>query len=184
MNYKLIIALGATALFFTACTNSTKNDDGSTGHSDTVVIKEEPAEQQVIVKEVPKADETANIPVIASKQIAKGVLNVTKVRVVGSILNVEMAIPNTDKNVFNLNIPPGNIYYIDDATAKKNTLLKDDEGKFMVTPTNDEGQKLWYLGSDDLILISLKFAAPPAESKTISLTLGEYGSFDELPVSR
>lgn len=111
-------------------------------------------------------------------------MNVTKVSVVGSILNVELILDNSEKNAININFPPSTIYYIDDATAKKNSLLKDDAGQFMITPTKADGQKIWYLGSDKIVLISLKFAVPAPDSKTISLTLGDYGSFDALPITR
>lgn len=182
MNHKLIIALGMGLVLATSCSNSNKEN---TSQKDTDTIVEVVPETKVIVEEVEKTDSPkSETPAIATKQVNDGTLKVTKVSVVGSILNVELILDNTEDKSININFPPSNIYYIDDATAKKNSLLKDDAGRFMITPTKSEGQRLWYLGSDKIVLISLKFAVPAPESKTISLTLGDYGSFDALPITR
>jgi len=184
MNHKLIIALGLGALIAISCSNS--NQDKSAENNDVDTIVQPVEETKVIVKEVEKKDSVRVIApaAIATKQVSDGTLNITKVKVVGSILNIEAVLDNPEKNSVNINFPSDNIYYIDDASAKKMSLLKDDSGKFMITPTNAEGKKLWYLGSDKMILISLKFAVPAPDSKSISLTLGDFGSFDALPVTR
>lgn len=182
MKHKLIISFGMGLVLATSCSNSNKEN---TSQNDTDTIVEVVPETKLIVEEVEKTDSAKpETPVIATKQVNDGTLNVTKVSVVGSILNVELILDNSEKNAININFPPSTIYYIDDATAKKNSLLKDDAGQFMITPTKADGQKLWYLGSDKIVLISLKFAVPAPDSKTISLTLGDYGSFDALPITR
>ena len=183
MNYKLIIAMGMGVLLMASCSNSNQDKSNEQNDKDTVV--QVVPETKVVVEEVEKTDPAQTAPAaIASKQVNDGTLSVTKASIVGSILNVELRLDNTDKNVISINFPGENIYYIDDATAKKNSLLKDDAGKFMFTPTKEEGKKLWYLGSDKMVLINLKFAVPSPETNTISLTLSDYGSFDALPITR
>lgn len=93
-------------------------------------------------------------------------------------------IQNPEKKLADINIPGSDIYYIDDATAKKNSILKDDAGKLMLSPVNSFGDRLRVTGDDNPILMNLKFAAPPADSKTISLSIGKYGSFDGMPITR
>ncbi|WP_099365291.1 hypothetical protein [Sphingobacterium sp. 1.A.4] len=183
MNSNTKILLGLGLLACTACTTTTKTDQDT--DKDTTIVVNQPASPVIVeerVVEEPAQPSTTNA--ISSKQVSDGTINVTKVNVLGSIMTVEMMLDNPEKNAININFPADNIYYIDDATAKKNSLLKDDAGKVMLTPTNSEGKKMRYLGSDKMVLMSLKFAAPPAESKTISLTLGDYGTFDGLPITR
>ncbi|MEI5984171.1 MULTISPECIES: hypothetical protein [Sphingobacterium] len=183
MNSNTKILLGLGLLACTACTTTTKTDQDT--DKDTTIVVNQPA-SPVIVEErvVEEPAQPATTNAISSKQVSDGTINVTKVNVLGSIMTVELMLDNPEKNAININFPADNIYYIDDATAKKNSLLKDDAGKVMLTPTNSEGKKMRYLGSDKMVLMSLKFAAPPAESKTISLTLGDYGTFDGLPITR
>lgn len=183
MNSNAKILLGLGLLACTACTSNNKTEQ--VNQKDTTIIVTPPA-NKIVVEEVQKQapPPTTTAPIISSKQTSDGTLNINKVNVIGSIMTIELSIDNTEKKPININFPANNIYYIDDATVKKNSLLKDDEGRVMLTPTNSEGMKMRYLGSDKLVMMSLKFAAPPVETKTISLTIGDYGSFDGVPVTR
>ncbi|GAA4136353.1 hypothetical protein GCM10022216_11300 [Sphingobacterium kyonggiense] len=182
MNSKLIPLVGLALLLGASCTNNTENKDNSTSDNDTVVVSTQP--DTVIVQETVKEETAPQITSIASKQVDEGTLAVTKAHVVGSILSIDLVIQNPEKKLADINIPGSDIYYIDDATAKKNSILKDDAGKLMLSPVNSFGDRLRVTGDDNPILMNLKFAAPPADSKTISLSIGKYGSFDGMPITR
>ena len=180
-----IMSMGLAALLFAACSNGAKQEQKEAAEeTETSTATTAPTESQAVIQEEKKEEPAKLSNVIASKQIDKGVLNVTKVAVVGSILNVELVLENPEKRLLDLNVPAEDIYFIDDATAKKNSLLKDDSGRFMITPVNSEGKRLRFMGSDEMLIITFRFAVPPADSKTISLTVGKYGNFDALPITR
>lgn len=180
---KLLISILAMVLFISVGCKKTQENDGyktTTNHDSTKNATSGNSESNSSSE---KMDTTGKDQSIMSKTIDQGNLNLTKATVTGNLMNVEFVITNPDKNVFTANIPVSEIYYIDDATAKKNGLLKDDSGKYMVSPTNTEGNKLLpqYIGESNVIL-TLKFPAPPKGSKTVSITLGKYGSFDNVPI--
>lgn len=182
MNSNVMSLLGIGLLLCTACNSGSKKEtavvstDSSSSPSSTV-----------IVEEVEKPTEPAKadpIQAIASKQISQGLLQISKAHVTGSILTIEMILDNTEKKIVDFNIPAEDIFYIDDATSKKISLLKDDSGRVMLSPTNSDGNRLRFTGTDNPVIINLKFPVPPADSKTISLSFGEFGSFDGMPITR
>ena len=117
-----------------------------------------------------------------------GTLALTKVKVVGQILNVEfMFIPAKKENGgYKYTIARtgkvADFAYIDESTSKRISLLQDENGKYMVDPSpSDKGISV--SGSSPRI-IALKFPAPPETSPTITIDFPGAGSFDSVPVSR
>lgn len=76
------------------------------------------------------------------------------------------------------------VFLIDDATAKKNGLLKDDAGKYLASPTNRDGDKIDIHGYDLAYALNLKSLVPSADVKTVSITIPSLGGFDGLSITR
>lgn len=75
---------------------------------------------------------------------------------------------------------------IDDATAQRLSVLKDNSGKWMASPMDSRGDRLaiGLGGNDSPRQVWFKFPAPPATSKTVSIALPEVAPFDAVPVTR
>lgn len=75
---------------------------------------------------------------------------------------------------------------IDDATAQRLSVLKDNSGKWMASPMDFRGDRLaiGLGGNDSPRQVWFKFPAPPATSKTVSIALPEVAPFDAVPVTR
>lgn len=75
---------------------------------------------------------------------------------------------------------------IDDATAQRIGVLKDNSGKWMASPMDSRGDRLaiGLGGGDGPRQVWFKFPAPPATSKTVSIAIPEVAPFDAVPVTR
>ena len=117
-----------------------------------------------------------------------GTLALTKVKVVGQILNVEfMFIPAKNENggYRYTSARTGKVAdfaYIDESTSKRISLLQDENGKYMVDPS-PQGKDISLSGNSPRI-VALKFPAPAATTPTITIDFPGAGSFDSVPVSR
>ena len=175
---KLIICISALALF--ACKDEKKETTVTTTQDvDTTNLKEEtPVEETTPITESPTA--------LSSKTVNNDVLMVTKAKVTGKVLYVELVLKSTEGSSLHvMNIKE--INYIDDAEAKKHEILKDDEGIYQASPMQStKGSKLQVStrATNPETLISLKFPAPPENSKTITLNMPDFGSFDAITITR
>ena len=105
----------------------------------------------------------------------------TKVRVTRAILTVELQIDG--KCCESESMPLDQTSYIDDASAKKFGVLKDDAGQWMAAPLLSNSY-VTLQANGGVSTVWIKFPAPPAESKTISLNLPKIGALDGMPVQR
>lgn len=173
---KVLIGVAAVALF--ACKEN-KTEVVTTQTTDTTTVQKQATEETVVTEEQPTA-------ALSTKTLNNVVISVVKANVTGKILYVEAVVKSSDESSLHvLNV--SEINYVDDAQAKKHEILKDDEGIYQASPMQTaKGSRLQVMtnSSKPEALISLKFAAPPAESKTITLNLPEFGSFEAIPVSR
>lgn len=126
---------------------------------------------------------------IQSKPFGQGTLALTKVKVVGQILNVEFMYipPKNEKGDYKFtNEHSGKLTdfaYIDETTSKRISLLQDESGKYMTDPAAGVSNTIGLTGNSPKI-IALKFPAPPETSTTITIDFPGAGSFDSVPVSR
>jgi len=74
------------------------------------------------------------------------------------------------------------ISYIDETTAKKYTVLKDEGGQWMAGPIDRD--RLWAKACGGKFKMWMKFPAPPAETKSITINMSQLGSLDSIPVQR
>ncbi|MBA5793822.1 hypothetical protein H1R17_07065 [Flavobacterium sp. xlx-214] len=175
---KLIICMSALALF--ACKDEKKETTVTTTQNvDTTNLKEQtPVEKATPIAESPTA--------LSTKTVNNDVVTVTKAKVIGKVLYVELIVKNTeDSSLYVMNIQE--INYIDDVEAKKHEILKDDEGQYQASPLqSSRGSKLQMSTSESQpeVLISLRFPAPPETSKTITLNMPDFGSFDAINITR
>lgn len=135
--------------------------------------------------------QAAAITSIQSKPYADGqTVHLSKARVVGQILTIEFTFepkrkPSGDYEYSrSYETPAANLAYIDDASAQKVGVLQDEAGKYMLSPQNSSGDKLYIQGRNFPETATLKFPAPPAATQSISIDLPGIGSFDGVPVTR
>ena len=150
-----------------------------------------PASNPGLIREpaAPQQQQDPAAQAIQSKPFGDGgTLALTKVKVVGQILNVEfMFIPAKNENggYRYTSARTGKVAdfaYIDESTSKRISLLQDENGKYMVDPSPSD-KDISVSGSSPRI-IALKFPAPPETSPTITIDFPGAGSFDSVPVSR
>lgn len=148
--------------------------------SSAPALVQEPAAPQ-------QQDPAANA--IQSKPFGDGTLALTKVKVVGQILNVEFMYvpPKNEKGDYRFtNEHSGKVTdfaYIDETTSKRISLLQDENGKYMTDPAVNSNGMISLTGSSPKI-IALKFPAPPETSPTITIDFPGAGSFDSVQVVR
>ena len=151
-----------------------------------------PASNPSLIREpaAPQQQQDPAAQAIQSKLFGDGgTLALTKVKVVGQILNVEfMFIPAKNENggYKYTSARTGKVAdfaYIDESTSKRISLLQDGSGKYMTDPAADVSNTISLAGSAPKV-IALKFPAPPETSPTITIDFPGAGSFDSVPVGR
>ena len=150
-----------------------------------------PASNPSLIREpaAPQQQQDPAAQAIQSKPFGQGTLALTKVKVVGQILNVEFMYipPKNEKGDYKFtNEHSGKLTdfaYIDEATSKRISLLQDESGKYMTDPAAGVSNTISLAGSTPKV-IALKFPAPPETSTTITIDFPGAGSFDSVPVSR
>ncbi len=133
------------------------------------------------------APTAANTVIASQSGIAGSTWDLTRAQVTGNILTLQFTVtPQADKSLFEYSrIKVEQIALIDDTTAQRYSVLKDDTGRPMVSPIEDGGDTLKIgIGANSTGVVWLKFPAPPATSQTVSITIPEVGPFDGIKVSR
>ncbi|WP_153711553.1 phosphoribosylglycinamide synthetase [Eikenella corrodens] len=150
-----------------------------------------PASNPSLIREpaAPQQQQEPAAQAIQSKPFGQGTLALTKVKVVGQILNVEFMYipPKNERGDYKFtNEHSGKITdfaYVDEATSKRISLLQDESGKYMTDPAAGVSNTIGLTGNSPKI-VALKFPAPPETSPTITIDFPGAGSFDSVPVSR
>lgn len=128
-------------------------------------------------------------PTLAIQPGPKGTqVALTKVRVIGDILTVELqaSLPaSADANSETVRADIDQVSYIDDATSRKYNVLKDQSGMYMALPLDYSKKGVSAIArKSGPGIMSFKFPAPPATSTTLSLSLPGVGSFDGIAIQR
>jgi len=150
-----------------------------------------PASNPSLIREpaAPQQQPDPAAQAIQSKPFGQGTLALTKVKVVGQILNVEFMYipPKNERGDYKFtNEHSGKITdfaYVDEATSNRTSLLQDESGKYMTDPAAGVSNTIGLTGNSPKI-VALKFPAPPETSTTITIDFPGAGSFDSVPVSR
>lgn len=114
-------------------------------------------------------------------------VDLLKVAVTGDILTVTMRC-SSDKSINSESFKISNISVVEDATAQRLSVLRDNTGAAMVSNFN-RGSSPEYdqLGADCTTrpgVIWAKFPAPAATSPTVSINFPGIAPFDGVPVGR
>ncbi|AMJ56095.1 MULTISPECIES: hypothetical protein [Stenotrophomonas] len=110
-----------------------------------------------------------------------------RAQVTGNILTLQFTVsPPTDKSLFDYSrFKIDQIALIDDTSAQRYSVLKDDTGRPMASPIDDKAEALRIaIAANSSGVVWLKFPAPPVTSQSVSITLPEVGPFDGIKVSR
>lgn len=136
----------------------------------------------------PPAPAKASPSVIASQPGMAGTTwDLTRMQVTGSIMTLQFSVtPAPGKSLFITDkIKVDDVALIDDQTAQRYSVLKDDSGRPMASPVNKEGNLIRVdQGVDVVGVVWFKFPAPPEGTTTVSVTIPEVGPFDGVPVTR
>lgn len=188
MQIKLVSILFTVILLaghMTAC-NSSKPSRRSTSRSDTSVNTE-------AVTEHPIAPPS---PVLSSqKGPNSSQVDLTKAQVKGDTLTIELQYkPGTEANSQSAGVVASTyaisqISVTDEATGKTYGVRKDQSGTYMVSPlgTDQGGQSVTIpvpSAKGKPVSVSFKFPAPPVDTKTISVTIPDVGTYKAIPLSR
>jgi hypothetical protein len=108
-------------------------------------------------------------------------LDLVKVAVTGDILTVTLRC-SSDQRINTESFKLDDIGVVDDATAQRIGVLKDNNGNWLAS--NPSGNSIQVGCEAKPGVLWAKFPAPPATSKTVSITLPEVAPFDGVPVTR
>ena len=109
-------------------------------------------------------------------------VSLNRVAVTGDILTVALTFQGSDCCVY---IPVDQVSVIDDATAQRISVLKDNAGNWMAAPIYSNNKEIRVDESKKSpAQVWFKFPAPPATTKTVSITIPEVAPFDAVPVTR
>lgn len=185
---KPLIALSMMLLGLVAgCGQKPADETTSTTVSTAAPVASAPAETGVVRAEAAPAPTPAK-PALDTQPGPKGTqVALTKALVNGDILTVELQYglnPKSESSPI-LYEKVEQVNYIDDATSKKYGVLKDQEGAYMASPLHSSNTEVRIETSTaSPAIATFKFPAPPASSKTISLSIPEVGSFNGIAVQR
>lgn len=108
-------------------------------------------------------------------------VDLLKVAVTGDVLTVTLRCTGPEK-YNSKSMALDKISVIDDATAQRIGVLKDNDGKWLAS--NVSGNYLGTACEAKPSIFWAKFPAPPATSKTVSINFPEIAPFDGVPVTR
>lgn len=172
----------AAGLPLGACSVAEDNPANQTGSAETPptggVTREE------VKPSEPPVQPMAPITVIQSQPGPDGSqVDLLKVAVTGDILTVTMRCSSEER--FNsASFRVADISIIDDTTSQRISVLKDNQGKPMVSDPNPGGDHMAADCETKPGVIWAKFPAPPATSKTVSINFPGVAPFDGVMVTR
>lgn len=176
------IALAASTALLGACSvrDDTATQPAATDAAgDAGVAREEiPAPAPTVVAAPPPAAAIQTQPGPNGYQVA-----LNRVAVTGDVLTVALTYSGGKCCAY---ARLDEVSVIDDATAQRIGVLKDNAGKWMASPLDSRGDRLLIGmgGGTSPRQVWFKFPAPPAGSKTVSIALPEVAPFDAVPVTR
>jgi hypothetical protein len=123
------------------------------------------------------------VAVIQSQPGPRGnTVALNRVAVTGDILTVSLTFSGGGDCC--IHIPVDDVSVIDDSTSQRISVLKDGSGKWMAAPLDSAGKTVGPESWQTPSVLWFKFPAPPATSKTVSITLPGVAPFDAVPVTR
>jgi len=105
-----------------------------------------------------------------------------RVAVTGDILTVSMTVSGSTDCCVHVRVE--DVSVIDDATSQRISVLKDNSGKWMAAPLESDSRSVTPDSYQSPSVLWFKFPAPPATSRTVSITVPGVAPFDAVPVTR
>ncbi|VWX52790.1 hypothetical protein [Novosphingobium sp. 9U] len=169
----------AGLLFLAGCNSSTQPTTATPDTGTTPSVTRETATPEA---ETPPVTPMPAQTVIQSQPGPDGSqVDLMKVAVTGDILTVTLRCSSSEKiNSESFRVP--SISVIDDATAQRIAVLKDNEGNWLAS--NVGGDAIMAQCEIKPGVIWAKFAAPSPQSKTVSINFPGVAPFDGIPVTR
>ncbi|WP_317107937.1 hypothetical protein [Chroococcidiopsis sp. SAG 2025] len=114
-------------------------------------------------------------------------VDLVRAGITGKIFTVELLYRNPNSEyISNVEMPIQQVSYIDDATAKRYGVLKDESGQYLASPLGKRDKTIVDLGGFSSVKKSkvawFKFPAPPAGTKTVSINIPDVGPYDGISV--
>lgn len=127
-------------------------------------------------------------PILSSQKGPDGSqVDLLKAQVNADTLTVELQYKAGPAGAVSSNYAVDQVGVMDEATTKLYRVLKDQSGSYMASPLlTDQGKQLIDLTSskEKPVSVRFKFSAPPVDTKTISVTIPEVGTYKAIPLSR
>jgi hypothetical protein len=144
-----------------------------------------PAEAPAAAPAAPPAAPAAAGTVIASQETNwQGVVaDVTELRRKGNTLTAKVRLRNGSPDQQEVSVKFDEVYLMDAPNAKKYEVLRDEKGTYIAAVRSNWTDR-WYdtLDPQQSYLLWIKFPAPPAEVRTITLQLPNTPPFEDLPI--
>ncbi len=117
-------------------------------------------------------------------------VDLLKAQVNGDTLTVELQYKaGSEANRMASTYAIDQVSVVDETTAKTYSVLKDQSGNYRASPLqSDQGKQFINIpipsDKDKPVSVWFKFAAPPIDTKTISITIPDVGSYKNITVYR
>lgn len=177
-----------TLCLLAGCLVACNSSDKSTTQTPTSVTQPETTANTESVMEHPVAPPPA---ILSSQKGPSGSqVDLLKAQVKEGVLTVELQYkPGPEDKPVTSTYAIDQVGVIDEATTKRYSVLKDQSGNYMASPLRtDQGKQQINMSipspNDTPVSAWFKFPAPPADTKTISITIPEVGSYKGIPLSR
>lgn len=118
-------------------------------------------------------------------------VHAVKAKVADGVLTVIIRYQNDTGGKIEEDFPLSEVYYIDPEENKKYSVLRDENGKWIANPVNNQG-KIGVVGRDwgldiengQAKIMWFKFPEPASDSDTINFVVPNVTPFDGLAISR
>lgn len=107
-----------------------------------------------------------------------------KAHVTGNLLTAQFYVRPATKDDITYHGDIDQISMVDDATAQRYGVIKDQSGNALVSDRSGSNSLRVSTSRDEAANVWVKFPAPPATSRTVSITLPQVAPFDGVPVTR
>jgi hypothetical protein len=123
---------------------------------------------------------------IATRQGPDGLeVDLARVGFAGDLMTVELRYRNPTANEIWLNnFKLEQVSFIDDATSKRYSVVKDQSGQYMASPLSGEYINPHYVKERGYSIVWFKFPAPPTTTQTISINIPNVSPFDGIRIQR
>jgi len=187
MHRRVLLPL-LVAVLMLGCKKAEQQVATATVVSETVATAPPPAAAPTSAAVVPAPTSTPVAPttaVIASQETNwKGVTaDITEFRRKGNTITAKVRLTNRGSENIEPDIKYNEVYLMDTAAGKKYQVLKDEKDIYIAYLRSGYNYR-WYdtMKPNDSTTLWMKFPAPPAEVKAITLQLPGMAPFEDVPI--